>query len=184
MGFCRSLRIFAAHVAAPKANPDEIAFETMTHVLGGSFNSRINMNLREDKHWSYGAGTLVFDAAGPRPFMAYAPVQTDKTRESMEEVAKEMRGIVGPVPVTEDELDRAKRAQTLRLPGAWETAGRVAGSISEIVRFGLPDDYFQTYPENVRALRSPRTEVMQAQGMYLQLATDMGQCRSTYTVFQ
>ncbi|HUP19090.1 MAG TPA: pitrilysin family protein, partial [Gemmatimonadota bacterium] len=98
--------IFAAHVASPKANPNEIAFETMNHVLGGSFTSRINMNLREDKHWSYGARTLVFDAAGPRPFTAYAPVQTDKTKESMIEIAREMRGIIGEIPVTADELDK------------------------------------------------------------------------------
>ena len=124
----------------------------MNHVLGGSFTSRINMNLREDKHWSYGARTLVFDAAGPRPFTVLAPVQTDKTKESMVEIANEMRGIVGAAPVTADELDKAKRAQTLRLPGQWETNAAVSGSIAEMVRFGLGLDFYETYASDVESL--------------------------------
>ncbi|HEU0038130.1 MAG TPA: pitrilysin family protein, partial [Verrucomicrobiae bacterium] len=71
--------ILAGHVAPPKSNPDEIAIETMNTILGGTFTSRVNMNLREDKHWSYGAFTFLWSAQGQRPFIAYAPVQTDKT---------------------------------------------------------------------------------------------------------
>src|ERR1051326_7614083 len=74
--------ILAGHVAPPRSNPDEIAIETMNTILGGTFTSRVNMNLREDKHWSYGAFTLLWPARGQRPFIAYAPVQTDKTKES------------------------------------------------------------------------------------------------------
>ncbi|HUP01811.1 MAG TPA: pitrilysin family protein [Gemmatimonadota bacterium] len=144
--------IFAAHVVAPKANPDEIAFDAMNEILGGSFTSRVNMNLREDKHWSYGARTIVFDAAGPRPFTAYAPVQTDKTVESMIEVAKELSGIRGAIPITGEELSKTQARQTLRLPGLWETSAAVASAIAEIVRFGLGWDYYETYAENVRAL--------------------------------
>ncbi len=144
--------IFAADLAPPKANPDEIAFETMNMILGGSFTSRINMNLREGKHWSYGAFTFVFDAAGPRPFMAYAPVQTDKTKESMIEVAKELRGIRGEIPITDEELSKAQARQTLRLPGQWETSAAVAEALAEIVRFGLGLDYYETYAEKVRSL--------------------------------
>src|SRR5205814_1852411 len=80
------------------------------------------------------------------------PVQTDKTKESMIEIDKELRGIVGPKPITPDELTKAQQNLTLELPGRWETIGAVAGSIGEIVRFGLPDDYFVTYPNKVRAL--------------------------------
>ncbi|HKY61385.1 MAG TPA: pitrilysin family protein, partial [Gemmatimonadota bacterium] len=144
--------IFAADLAPPKANPDEIAFETMNLILGGSFTSRINMNLREDKHWSYGARTLVFDAAGPRPFMAYAPVQTDKTKESMIELAKELRGIRGEIPITDEELAKAQARQTLMLPGQWETSAEVADALAEIVRFGLGLDYYETYAARVRGL--------------------------------
>ncbi|HET6342983.1 MAG TPA: pitrilysin family protein [Gemmatimonadota bacterium] len=144
--------IFAADLAPPKANPDEIAFETMNLILGGSFTSRINMNLREDKHWSYGARTAVIDAAGPRPFLVGAPVQTDRTSESMVEIAKELRGIRGEIPITGDELSKAQARQTLMLPGQWETSEEVADAIAEIVRFGLGLDYYDTYAAKVRGL--------------------------------
>jgi zinc protease len=124
----------------------------MNTVLGGSFTSRVNMNLREDKHWAYGARTLIEAARGQRPFLAYAPVQTDKTRESMIELEKELRGILGGRPITRDEVSKAQKNETLTLPGQWETLGAVSGSIGEIVRFGLPEDYFTTYPDKVRAL--------------------------------
>jgi zinc protease len=144
--------IFAGHVAPPKNNPDEIPIETMNSILGGSFTSRINMNLREDKHWAYGAHTFMSAARGQRPFIAYAPVQTDKTKESMVEMDKELRGILGKRPITSEELEKAQKNLTLTLPGRWETNDKVASSISEIVRFGLPEDYFKTYPDKVRAL--------------------------------
>jgi zinc protease len=124
----------------------------MNNVLGGTFTSRVNMNLREDKHWSYGAFTFIWAARGQRPFIAYAPVQTDKTSESLIELDKELRAIVGKQPITDAELSKAQQNQTLQLPGTWETIGAVGESISEIVTFGLPDDYFTTYPEKVRAL--------------------------------
>ncbi len=147
--------IFAGHVALPKANPDEIAIESMNTILGGMFTSRVNMNLREDKHWSYGAHTILVGARGQRPFLAYAPVQTDKTKESMIEMAKELRGILGERPVTADELSKVQKQQTLELAGLWETMDSVSGSIGEIIRYGLPDDYYRTYPEKVKGLTLP-----------------------------
>jgi zinc protease len=144
--------IFAGHIAPPTANPDEIAIQSMNEVLGASFSARINMNLREDKHWSYGARSILWEARGQRPFVVYAPVQSDKTKESMAEIRSELQGIVGDRPPTDDEVARAKDKRTLTLPGRWETAGAVAGSISEMVRFGLPEDYWQTYPGKVRSL--------------------------------
>jgi zinc protease len=143
--------ILVGNLAAPKANPDEQAIETMNEVLGGSFTSRINMNLREDKHWSYGAFTFFRDARGQRPFVVYAPVQTDKTAEALTEVQKELRGIVTDRPPTADELGRAISGLTLTLPGNWETMGAVAGSIEDMVVFGLDDRYFDTYADRVRA---------------------------------
>ncbi len=144
--------IFAGHVAPPKANPYEIAIEIMNTVLGGEFSARINMNLREGKHWSYGAGSIFWDAEGQRPFFVYAPVQSDKTKDAMYEIHKELSDIMGPRPASADELAFAKNTRTLTLPGSWETNVEVAGSITEIVRFGLPDDYFESYPTEVRAL--------------------------------
>jgi zinc protease len=122
----------------------------MNTVLGGQFISRLNMNLREDKHWSYGASTLLVDARGPRPFVAVAPVQTDKTKESVAEVLKELRGIRGEKPVSAEELRTAQDSLVLTLPGEWETSGAVAGSLAEIVRFGFDDRYYDGYAAKVR----------------------------------
>ncbi|MDZ7343530.1 MAG: insulinase family protein, partial [candidate division KSB1 bacterium] len=145
--------IFAGHVAPPKANPDEIAIEIMNNILGSDFTSRVNMNLREDKHWSYGAFTLLFGARGQRPFIAYAPVQTDKTKESMLELDKELRQILNERPITAEEFTKAQNNQVLQLPGSWETMASVGGSISDIVRYGLAENYYQTYPDKIRNLK-------------------------------
>ncbi len=145
--------IFCGELAPPKNNPDEVAIETMNHILGGTFTSRINMNLREDKHWSYGARTTLAAARGQRPFFVMAPVQTDKTSESILEIQKELRGIVGERPITPEELAKARKDRILRLLGAWETSAQVVNAISDIVRFQLPDDYFATYPKRAEALQ-------------------------------
>lgn len=144
--------ILAGHAAPPKADKDNIAIESMNTALGGSFTSRINMNLREDKHWSYGSRSLILGARGQRPFLVYALVQTDKTKESVQEVIKELNGIVSNKPVTDQELNKIKLNQTLRLPGSWETSAAVAGSISEMVRYGYPKNYFDTYAEKINSL--------------------------------
>ena len=144
--------IFAGHVAPPKANPEELAIETFNNILGGTFTSRVNMNLREDKHWAYGAFTFLVDARGQRPFIGYAPVQTDKTADAMREMFREFSGILNSRPITPDELDKVKKKQILQLPGTWETMAAVASSIGEIVQFGLPEDYFVRYPKEIRAL--------------------------------
>ena len=146
--------IFAGHVAPPKSDARDLQIETMNNVLGGGFTARINMNLREDKGWSYGAQSLLIDAAGQRPFFVFAPVQTDRTAESMAEIDKEVSSIRsgGDRPPTAEELARVKDQRTLTLPGRWETNRAVMGDIVEMVRFGLPDDYWATYADTVRAL--------------------------------
>jgi predicted Zn-dependent peptidase len=124
----------------------------MVEILGGQFTSRINMNLREDKHWSYGAQSLVWNAKGQRPFIVYAPVQTDKTSESVSEIRKEVGQYVGDNPATADELEKVKTNKVLGLPGRWETNSSVAGSVSSMVKYELPEDYYQTYDQEVRSL--------------------------------
>ena len=110
------------------------------------------MNLREDKHWSYGAGGFVLGAREERPFIVYAPVQTDKTSESVTEVRKEISEFISTRPATSAELEKVKTNQILKLPGQWETNSAVNNSLSSIVRYGLDDDYYQKYDENVRNL--------------------------------
>jgi zinc protease len=82
----------------------------------------------------------------------FAPVQTDKTKESIQEIQKELRGILGEIKVTEDELGAAKNSLVLTLPGQWETMAAVGGSLQQLVTYGLPEDYFDTYGAKVAAL--------------------------------
>jgi zinc protease len=152
--------IFAGMLAPPKNNPDEVAIGVVNEVLGGSFTSRINMNLREDKHWSYGARMALPDARGQRPYFAMAPVQGDKTKEAVAEVVKELTGIVGDKPISAAELTKAQGNLTLTLAGRWETDRAVAASLSQIVQFGLPADYFDTYAAKVRSLQLPAVEAV------------------------
>lgn len=145
--------ILAGLPAPPTNTPDQIAIETMNAILGGSFTSRINMNLREDKHWSYGARSLLLDARGPRMFMAYSPVQTDKTKESMIEIDRELRDILDSRPPEQEELSKAQRNRTLRLPGQYETKNSVLGALRYLETYNLPDDHFETYARRVRSLK-------------------------------
>ena len=145
--------VIAGQLAPSSADPERIAMETMNFILGGDFVSRLNMNIREEKHWSYGAGSFLSGARGQQPFIAYAPVQADKTKETMEEFRKEFDGILGKKPISADEYGNAKKSQTLQLPGYWETMSAVEQSLIEMVRFDLPDDYFKLYPQRVLQLK-------------------------------
>ena len=128
----------------------------MNEVIGGSFTSRINMNLREDKGWAYGARTLILQTKEQRPFIAYAPVQTDKTAESITEIKRELLEYLANNPVTEEELNKVKDNNTLSLPGRWETIRAISNDLSEIITYGLADDYWDKYSNNVRNLTRKR----------------------------
>jgi zinc protease len=144
--------IFAGHVVPKRSSDDEVAIESFQNIFGGTFTSRINMNLREDKHWSYGSFSVLWGAKGQRPFFVYAPVQTDKTKEAMTEILTEMTNIKSENPVTDEEFMKDKNSRTLSLPGSWETAGSVSGSLSEMITYNLPDDYFVKFPQMVNSL--------------------------------
>jgi zinc protease len=144
--------VMGVQLAPPRSDPQNIAFETVNTVLGGGFVSRINMNLREEKHWSYGAGTVLIDAKGQRPFAATALVQTDRTADSMREMAKELRDLLGSRPPTDTEIRFAKDTLVRALPGRHETSGEVAHSYADILTFGLPDNYLNEFVGQVESL--------------------------------
>ena len=122
-------------------------------VIGGSFTARLNMNLREDKHWSYGARTMLADAEGQRPWLAYAPVQIDKTAESLAEMQREISSYVdGEAPATEAEVEKIVANNLRSQPGAYETAGSVLGTIAGIVRYDRPDNWVELRNEQIRDL--------------------------------
>ena len=132
-----------------------IATEHMNDILGGQFISRINMNLREDKHWTYGARSIILDTQGQRPLLSFASVQQDKTLESIIEIRREFQEFTQERPVTQAEFDKNQNNAILALPGQWETNAAVADSLMSLIKLGLPDDYFQTYPNRLRSLALP-----------------------------
>ena len=147
--------IVAAHVSEPGGHAEDLAIETVMRNFGGIATSRLNRNLRLDKHWSYGTTALLQDARGQRPFIVIAPVQTDKTKESIVEVMKELDGIAGARPIRGEEFESIMRTQTLGLPGRWATLAALEAAAIQILNYRYPDDYFSTYARRVRALGEP-----------------------------
>jgi zinc protease len=145
-------QIVAATVGPTRADPDHIRFVALDAMLGGNFTSRLNLNLREDKHWSYGAGTRIGDAVGQGTFRAGAGVQTDKTAESMIEIRKELRDVIGARKPDAAELEFAKNSIAIALPGSNETSTEIAGSYGEILVYGLEDSYWNDFVGELTAL--------------------------------
>ncbi len=144
--------VIAGTVALPPSAQTEIALEAMNNVLGGTFGARLNMNLREEKHWCYGAASVLYGARGQRPFLAYASVQGDKTGDSINEMLLEFSGMLGMKPVREDELAKVKQQQILELPGSHETMNSIGGTLGDLLQLGLPLNYYDTYVSRVSAL--------------------------------
>jgi predicted Zn-dependent peptidase len=157
--------ILAGEIAPSSKVPNYLEIGTMNSAFGGAFTSRLNMNLREDKHWAYGAGSFLGSAQGPRLFALYAPVQTDKTAESIQELAKEAREVVSTRPLAREEIDKIRVGDVRELPGRFETTGAVLGAVADIVRWGRPDDYVQTLKGRIEgqsddAVRAAAKEVI------------------------
>jgi zinc protease len=144
--------IFGGLLAPPRNDPDAIPIQLVNQVFGGTFSSRINMNLREDKHYSYGSFAAMPPARGQRPYFSIAPVQTDKTKESLVEMVKEYNDIIGTKPITGQELQHEQSNATLALPGQFETVQQLAGAYSQILQYGLPEDYFNTFTQKATSV--------------------------------
>ena len=139
--------IVAGQLLPPSATDEEIKLSYMNYAIGGSFTARLNMNLREDKSWSYGVRTRLGDAKGQRAMLVTAPVQTDKTSESMIEIVNEYAAYLTTAPITEDELAKGKASKTLRLPGQFETLGALKSGVSGIVTYNRDLDYLNQLPQ-------------------------------------
>jgi zinc protease len=144
--------IFGAQLAPPRNDPNSLDLQLVNDIFGGKFSSRINMNLREDKHWSYGVFSVLPSARGQRPYISIAAVQTDKTKESMQELVKEYRDIVGPKPITEAEVKDEQDNATLGLPGTFETVQQLGTAYGTILQYSLPEDYYNTFTQKALAL--------------------------------
>jgi zinc protease len=140
------------HVAVARSTPDYHALVTMNMVLGGQFVSRINMKLREEKGYTYGARTSFEFRRAPGPFGLQASVQSEATADAVREVFAEMRAIRGERPITRAELDLGRAALTSGYPRNFETAEQISRSAAQIALHGLPEDYFTTFVPRILAL--------------------------------
>jgi zinc protease len=141
--------IVGAQLAPPRNTPDAVALNLLNDVFGGTFSSRLNMKLREDKHWSYGVGSSLVAAVGQRILFSGSPVQTDKTAPALRELAREYADIAGARPITQPELKAAQDNETLGLPGAFETIAQLSNGYATILQYRLPEDYYNTYTDKV-----------------------------------
>jgi zinc protease len=137
-------------VGVARSTTDYFPIQVMNTILGGSFTSRLNMNLREVHGYTYGASSS-FDMRGAAgPFVAQAGVQTDKTADALKEFFNELNAILKPVPA--EELARAKNYVSLRFPNAFEATSDISRRLEEELVYKLPDDYFEKYVQNIQAV--------------------------------
>jgi len=145
--------IFAGELVPSNKDPGAVKFGMANDVLGGLFSARLNMNLREDKHWAYGAYTFAPGALGQRPWLAFAPVQIDKTAEALGEMQREIGEYAsGAKPATAEEVQKVVADDIRSQPGAYETASSVMSTIGGIVRYDRPDDWVMRRNAEVEAM--------------------------------
>ncbi|UCF38201.1 MAG: insulinase family protein [Acidobacteriota bacterium] len=150
--------LIAGHEGILRTSPDFPATELANTILGAKFTSRLNSNLREDKGYTYGSRSYFSSRKSRGPFFAYAQVQTEVTREALTEMVKELKGIRGEIPITEEELQDTKNYITLGYPQEFETIGQLALKLVDVVNFGLPLDYFASYVEKIRSVSLQEAE--------------------------
>ncbi|MFN4113925.1 MAG: M16 family metallopeptidase [Sphingomonadaceae bacterium] len=144
--------ILAGRVLPHKGSDDLLALEAANEVFGGSFLSRINMNLRETKGWSYGVRSLVPQPIDRVSFQIFAPVQADRTGDSIVELRKDLAAYTSTSGITADELTRMVNGNVRELPGRFETSGSVLGGMVNIVTYDRPDDYYEALAGKYTAL--------------------------------
>ena len=151
-------------VGVPRSTPDYFTLQVMNTILGGSFTSRLNQNLREEHGYSYGANSRFDMRLSAGPFFAGAGVQTDKTSEALREFFNELNGITKPVGV--DELMKAKNYVSLSFPGQFETIGDLTAQLEQLMVYNLPETYYAEYVKNIQSVTS--AAVQKAAATYIQ----------------
>ena len=151
-------------VGVPRSTPDYFALRVLNTILGGSFTSRLNQNLREEHGYAYGASSTFDMRRGAGPFYAAAGVQSDKTAEALTEFFKELEAIRKPIPP--EEVEKAKNYVALLLPRNFETTESLAGSLATMFVYDLPADYFATFTQRIRSVTP--ADVQRAAERYIQ----------------
>ena len=151
----------------PRNTPDYFALQVLNTILGGQFQSRLNANLREQKGYSYGVNSNFGYGKGPGPFRAGGSIVSAKTDAALVEFMKELKGIVGERPVTNEELKTAKDSLIQGLPQRFASVSAISNAITSLVVLGLPDDYYQQYAKNVSAVT--KEDVLRVAKQYIDL---------------
>lgn len=151
----------------PRNTPDYMALQVMNFILGGHFQSRLNANIREEKGYSYGVNSGFSYGKGPGPFRAGGDVVSEKTDLALIEFMKELKGIQGDKPITDEELTMAKETLVQRLPGQFASVAAIGSSITSLMLQDLPADYYQNFAKNVAAIT--KDDVVRAAKKYVDL---------------
>ncbi|MDP3740526.1 MAG: pitrilysin family protein [Hyphomonadaceae bacterium] len=154
--------IQVSSVQAPRNPAEDTRFTAFNAGFGGNFDSRINMNLREDKGWSYGSRSSLGAGSGrgPRTFSINAPVQTDQTKGAMAEIRKELNDVVGKRPYSAAELDTVRTNTILGMASRWETNDAVLASLSDMETYNLPADYWDKYADTYRTVTQAEVQAI------------------------
>ena len=143
-------------IGVSRMTKDYFPLVVMNTILGGSFTSRLNQNLREEHGYSYGAGSTFDMRPLPGPFLAYSAVQTDVTDSALAEFFNEFGDI--RKPISDEEFEKAKNYVALGYPDNFESAGQIAGMLADMVTYNLPETYFNTYVESILAVKKEDVE--------------------------
>jgi zinc protease len=138
----------------PRSTPDYYAIEVMNNILGVLFQSRLNHNIREVKGYSYGVGSGFAYGKGPGEFEAGGGIVTEKTDSALIEFMKELRGVQGGIPFTDDEIKQGKESLIQGLPRRFATVNGVNGAIASLYLQDLPETYYQDYAAKINAVTS------------------------------
>jgi zinc protease len=143
-------------IGVARTNPDVYALEVLNTILGGSFTSRLNQNLREDKGYTYGASSVFDFAVAPGAFRAGAAVQTQSTGPAIAEFMNELNRILEPIP--EEEVDRARKNLAMSFIQGFQATSQIAGQLADVEEHGLPADYLDRYVDRIMAVTKADVE--------------------------
>lgn len=143
-------QIFIGNIGVARSTPDYFPITVMNTLLGGSFTSRLNQNLREKHGYTYGASSSFAMRLEPGPFTAASGVQTEVTADALKEFFNEFAGI--RQPLTPEELSRARNYVAFQFPGEFEAAGDISANLEQLLTYKLPEDYYSTYVQRIQGV--------------------------------